>query len=51
MNCSYEIMSLDGKVVSKDILTGNQINISNLPDGIYMIQLFDKGASIGVKRL
>lgn len=51
MNCSYEIMSLDGKVVSKDILTGNQINISNLPDGIYIIQLFDKGASIGVKKI
>jgi hypothetical protein len=51
INCTYKIMSLDGKIISQDILIGNEINISNLPSGIYLVHLFDQKESLGIQKI
>ena len=35
----YEILSLDGKILKSDLLVNNKINVSNLENGIYLLNL------------
>jgi hypothetical protein len=49
----YEIVSVQGKVIAKEKIHSNniQINVSHLSSSIYLIHLIDKGQIIGSKKI
>lgn len=51
LNSSYTIMSMDGKVVMQNNLTVNEIDLSDLPTGIYLVNILSNGESLGVKKI
>lgn len=46
---NYEIIDLTGKTVKKDIYSSNQIDISNLSNGVYFIKLYHNNTFIQKK--
>ncbi len=46
-NLRYSVLSLEGEIVQQGILTHNEIDLSNYPKGIYLLQLSsDNGTDI-----
>ncbi|WP_309640195.1 putative Ig domain-containing protein, partial [Flavobacterium sp.] len=46
---SYQVFSIDGKLIQTDQLQNNKIEFRDLPTGIYLLQLFAEGKSQTLK--
>lgn len=47
---TVEIADLQGKIISTSILVNNQINVSNLSNGIYVVKILNEN-SIGISKI
>lgn len=47
---TYIIVSVTGQVLQKGIINNSEINVSSFPEGIYFLQLFDKGKPLGQQK-